>query len=213
MLPKIKTYPDLSENSPKHIKIKDAGKDFFFQSQNFNVIDKFKSFTADQIREELEKTSFPYAVCLENWTGNFNFSSCIRNANAFNAREIFYVGNKKFDKRGMVGVQNYKSIQFLKTIGDLKVLKNKYRFIGIDNIPGAILLKNYKRRWYYDCIGDRWDKMPMIIFGEEGCGLTPGMIELCEDIVMIEQFGSVRSLNCATASGILMHEIVSSGAI
>jgi len=48
----------------------------------------------------------------------------------------------------------------------------------------------------------------MLVFGEEGVGLTPAMQAFCKKIVYIPQYGSVRSLNCGTASGIVMHDFV-----
>jgi tRNA G18 (ribose-2'-O)-methylase SpoU len=53
-----------------------------------------------------------------------------------------------------------------------------------------------------------WQRNTLLIFGEEGTGLTPAMQDLCEVIVEIPMFGSVRSLNCGTASGIVMYDIV-----
>jgi tRNA G18 (ribose-2'-O)-methylase SpoU len=48
-----------------------------------------------------------------------------------------------------------------------------------------------------------------MVFGSEGVGITQEMRELCEEMVYIPQFGSVRSVNCATASGIIMNSFVS----
>lgn len=204
MLEKVKTTPNLSDTSPLHKEALNQGKEYFINCQNYNVIDAFKSLSVEEVKKKLNKTAFPYAVCIENWIGCLNFSSCIRNANAFNAREVFYVGNKRFDRRGSQGTHNYKDVKFLSTIEDFKRLKLKYRIIGIDNIPGAVSLKNYNWFPHSKRVLD-----PLVVFGEEGCGLTKEMQYLCEEMVSIEQYGSVRSLNAATASGIIMHSIVS----
>jgi tRNA G18 (ribose-2'-O)-methylase SpoU len=204
MLQKIKTNPDFSAISPPHKTALEQGKNYFTNCEKFNVIDEFKSFSIETIKEKLKETAFPFAICIENWLGELNFSSCIRNANAFNAKEIFYVGAKRFDRRGAQGTYHYKDVVFLPNIEDLKDLKRKYRFIGIDNIPGSVSLTNYS--WFKNA---RRDLPPLLIFGEEGCGLTTGMQYLCEEIVHIDMYGSVRSLNAATASGIIMHSVTS----
>ena len=45
----------------------------------------------------------------------------------------------------------------------------------------------------------------MLVFGGEGPGLSEEMREAAKMMVMIEQFGSTRSVNVGVASGILMY--------
>jgi len=162
-----------------------------------NVIDEFKGLSIEQIKNHLKSTSFPYAVLFENWIGDFNLSTGIRNANAFNASEIFYMGRKRFDKRGAVGTYNYKDVSFIENEEQLLNLKKNYTFIGIDNVPGSVVMKGFL-----------WPENTLMIFGEEGKGLSTYTQSLCNSIVYIEQFGSVRSVNCGTASGITMVDFV-----
>lgn len=197
MMSKIKTIPDFSTSSPRHIEAI-LNKDSHLTAWTRNVIDEFKSKTEEEIKRKLQESSFPFAVLFENWVNDFNLASGFRNANAFNVREAFYIGSKKFDKRGTQGCHNYMDIKFLPSIDDILHLKKKYKFVAIDNMPGAIPLNKY-----------RWDPNTLMVFGSEGVGLTPQMQSLCEDMVYIPQFGSVRSLNCATASGIVMNDFVS----
>jgi tRNA G18 (ribose-2'-O)-methylase SpoU len=196
MTPRIKTNPDISENSDAHNDARIMGNDHF-RLWSRNVIDEFKELSEEQIKFQLQKTAFPYAVLFENFINDFNIASSIRNANAFNAREVFYIGDKKFDKRGMCGVHNYTDVTFINHINELSVLKNKYRFVAIDNVSGATELADYS-----------WQDNSLIIFGSEGVGITPEMLKLADDIVYIPQHGSVRSLNVSTASGIIMNDFV-----
>jgi len=184
--------------SPLHEAAKEKGTEHFMSWSNYNVIDRFKSLSNEEIKADLKKNSFPYAVMCENILGDFNIATVIRNANAFGAREFFYVGNKKYDKRGACGTFYYIDVNWISDYKILLDLKEKYSFIGIDNVPGSISMNDYKFEG---------SKPPMIIFGEEGCGLTPQMLEICDSIVHIEQFGSVRSLNVGTASGVIMNHV------
>jgi tRNA G18 (ribose-2'-O)-methylase SpoU len=161
------------------------------------VADHFKAHTVEEIKQTLQRTAHPFAVCFENWIGDFNMSSGIRNANAFNAKEVFYLGDKKWDKRGAQGVYNYTDVKWLPTIDDFVKLKERYAIIGIDNVAGSRSVHYY-----------RWPRNALMVFGSEGTGLTPQMIDLCQDLVEIPMYGSVRSLNCGVASGIMMHSYV-----
>ena len=197
MKERVRTKPNLADNSPAHKKaLKDGVA--HYSSWQFNVLDKFKELPPEEIKLELQRTAFPYAVMFEHLIGDFNLGTGIRNANAFNAREVYYLGDKRWDKRAAMGVYNYTEVKFISTLDELATLQDKYTFIGIDNVPGSEPLSNHT-----------WEANTMLVFGEEGVGLTPAMQAFCKKIVYIPQYGSVRSLNCGTASGIVMHDFVS----
>lgn len=170
---------------------------------NANIIDKYKwdrvtKWTTELIREDLQKTAFPYAVLMENFAGDFNIGTVIRNANAFNAKKVYYLGNKRYDKRGTVGTHHYTNVNHIGTIEDLKKLKEEYTFVGIENtVPSALPLAKFE-----------WPSNPLIILGEEGIGITPETLALCDSCVFISQWGSVRSLNAAVAGGIVMNDFI-----
>jgi len=196
MRQKIRTQGDLSATSPAHQEAKALGEEHY-RRWSRNVADKFKDLSEAEIKETLQKTGFPFAVCFEHWIGDFNMGTGIRNANAFNAKEVFYVGDKKWDRRSAVGVHNYTEVQWMSTLDEFKKLQERYVIVGLDNVPGSVPLSTY-----------HWAPNTLMVFGEEGTGLTPGMQSLCKDIVHIEMFGTVRSLNCGTASGIAMYHYI-----
>jgi len=164
----------------------------------FNVIDEFKSLSVEQIREEIKKKSLPFAVAMANLQGDFNFSSVIRNANAFGAKEVFYFGKKRFDKRGSVGVCNYTKVTYFSSVEDLLLLSDKYTLVAADNVEGAQNIEHFV-----------WPINPLIIIGEECGGIPNEVFKYTEHKVYIPQRGSVRSLNAATAAGILMYDFCS----
>lgn len=169
--------------------------------QNLNVSDKYKfdrltKWTKELIREDVQKNSFPYAVAMENWQGDFNLSSCLRAVNAMGGSEMYYLGNRHWDRRGAVGVQHYTEIKHLKNREELLRLKSKYVFVGLENtVDGAQSIYDYK-----------WDKNSLIILGEEGVGITKETLELCDKFVYIPQYGSVRSMNAAAAASIALYD-------
>jgi len=163
---------------------------------SLNVINKYRAWTKDLIKEDLVK--HPYAICLEHWDGDFNLGTAIRNANAFGAKEVFYLGGKKkWDRRSAVGTHNYTDVKFLNDRDDLNNVRKTYPYlIGIDNIPGAIPVESYT--FPSNCL---------LIFGEEGLGLTDETIAMCDLLIEITMCGSVRSLNAGTSTGIILHKI------
>lgn len=163
-----------------------------------NTIDKYSGWTTDLINQDLRKSAHPFSVLLEQIHGDFNIGTGIRNANAFNAFEVFYYGpKKKFDRRGAVGTYHYVDLKYLPTLEDVKKLKEKYTFVGIDCVPGSVAMESFF-----------WPENTLMCFGEEGTGLSKETMELCDVIVHITQYGSVRSLNVGTASGIAMYDFV-----
>jgi len=198
MQQKLRTVPNLADSSLVHQAALAAGDDHF-RSWQYNVADHLKDLTTEEVKEVIKATANPFAVCFEHWIGDFNMGTGIRNANAFNAKEVFYVGTKKWDRRSAVGVHNYTEVQWISDIEDFKKLKDRYVIVGIDNVPGSVPISTYS-----------FSENTLMVFGEEGTGLTPEMQSLCKDIVYIEMFGSVRSLNCGTASGIAMYQYINS---
>lgn len=171
-------------------------------NSNYNVIDKYKlltKWTTELIKDDLKQNAFPFAVMMENFMGDFNIGTVIRSANAFGASEVFYLGRKKYDKRGTVGTHHYTDIKHLKDHDELVKLKEKYTFVAFENtVDSAVPVSKFE-----------WPRIPLIILGEEGIGLTPDTLELCDNFVHIPQFGSVRSLNAAVAGSIAMNDYVS----
>lgn len=165
-----------------------------------NVIDSYKEWEVAKIKEDLNRKAFPYSIMMQHVSGDFNISTFIRNGNAFGAKEIFYWGKRKWDRRGAVGSHNYKQLTHLKSFNDIQSLKSKYRFVAIDNN----INKNIQ-----DINSFVPKENDIYIFGEEGSGITDDVLDMCENFVYIPQWGSVRSLNVGTASGIIMNHISS----
>lgn len=167
-----------------------------------NVVDEFKSLSNEEIIKAVDERSHNFAVMMTQLTGDFNFSSVIRSANALGAKDIFYYGKKKFDRRGATGSYIYKKITYLKEFGELVSLKEKYNFIALENNIDRKCenIKNFV-----------WptNKPNLIMIGEEACGLQNEFLDLCDHFVFIDMVGSIRSVNAAVAGSIAMYDLVS----
>ena len=165
-----------------------------------NVINRYKNWSTESIKRDLQRTANPFAVCMEHWQGDFNISTLIRNANAFNAKKVYYLGKRRFDRRGTVGTHHYVDLVFLgDKYNELVDLKKYYTIVGIENnVPNTYKLNEFN--WL------SLKKPPLMLFGEEGVGLTEEALKITDYCIEIPQFGSVRSLNVGTCSGILMYD-------
>lgn len=172
-------------------------------NDNRNIVDRYKhdrlvKWTTEMIKSDLQQNSFPFAVMMENFVGDFNLSSVLRSCNAMNGREMFYLGRKQYDRRGTVGTHHYTDLINVKTREELLKLKERYTFVALENsVPQAEPIYDFA-----------WPENPLIIIGEEGVGITPETLELCDRYVYIPQYGSVRSMNAAVAGSIAMNDFV-----
>jgi tRNA G18 (ribose-2'-O)-methylase SpoU len=142
-----------------------------------------------------------------NLYNDFNIATVIRNANAFLASKVIVYGSKQYDRRGTVGTHRYTHFSYCKTTIDLiDEMKNIFnvhtsaKLIGIDNISTAKPIETYQ-----------WDANThyIIALGQEQVGLPQEIIQMCSELLYIKQYGSVRSLNVGTASGIVMYDYCS----
>jgi tRNA G18 (ribose-2'-O)-methylase SpoU len=162
-----------------------------------NVIDFYKYWDNDAIIADLDSKRNEFVVAVERVNGDFNFGVCVRNSNAFLARKVYRAGKRQYDKRSTVGTHHYEHVGYAESIIDLinKYRGEGYKIVAIDNVGEAQDIRSY-----------RWEPKSFMLFGEEGRGLSQEAIELSDDIVYIPQFGSVRSLNLGTASGLAMYD-------
>ncbi len=166
-----------------------------------NVADKYKDLSTEEIKQDLKANSLPFAVLMMNIIGDLNFGSVIRSANFLGAREVFYYGKKRYDRRGAVGVHNYSSVNHLLDLAQVINLKSRYTFIALENNVERNIIPI--QQFIYP-----QEKEILFLIGEEGCGLSKEILDLCDHFVEISSRGSVRSLNASTAAGIAMYDFV-----
>lgn len=168
-----------------------------------NIVDHYHYWTTEAIKTDLDTKRKNFTVLCSNVENDFNIATIIRNSNAFLANEVWIYGKKQYDRRGTVGTHNYVNLKHVKTItsvqDQLKALGEKHSkiiIVGIDNIGISTNINQYS-----------WSKNDHIvmIFGQEKNGIPAELLDICDDVLYIPQYGSVRSLNVGTASGIAMY--------
>ena len=183
------------ENKPNF----ETGEGLTIQNDTRNVVDKYRGLTVDEIKSDLNKSRDNFHIAVENFQHDFNIGTIARNANAFNAAGIHIIGKKHWNRRGAMKTEAYMNVFHHKTVADFIswAKENDLILIAIDNQKGSKNLQD-----------SELPKKSVLIFGNESDGLSKEMIEACEQMIAIEQFGSTRSVNVGVASGILMYEFV-----
>jgi tRNA G18 (ribose-2'-O)-methylase SpoU len=159
-----------------------------------NVIDKYRYWTVDAIKSDLDTTRVDLHIAIENWQHDMNIGTIVRNANAFNVAAVHIIGKRHWNRRGAMVTDRYLDIFHHNSVDDfIESVKGRH-IIAIDNLPGSIGLSE-----------TTLPKKAVLVFGGEGPGLSPEMVAASEAMVAIEQFGSTRSVNVGVASGIVMY--------
>jgi tRNA G18 (ribose-2'-O)-methylase SpoU len=177
-----------------------------------NLIDHYKYWNDDAIRADLDSKRFNYSIVCCNIGNDFNIATVIRNANAFLAKEVVIYGNKKYDRRGTVGTHHYTNFKHVKSVDNLfdyfvELRHNlrssakqggprDLRIVSVDNVDEAVNITEYE----FDV-----NTHYVFVFGQEQIGIPQDVLDMADDIVYIPQYGSVRSINVGTASGIIMN--------
>lgn len=165
-----------------------------------NVLDSLKYLAIPDIANYCHSKSIMASVAMINIGGDFNLSTMVRNANFFGFRSVHYVGKKKWDKRGSVGTHHYTPMYYHKDEPSFLMQCYGRTLIAIENnIPE-----------YSDKTINLFDhnfadvSEPIFVFGEENKGLSNAILDRANIILTIPNYGSVRSLNVGTTSGIVM---------
>jgi tRNA G18 (ribose-2'-O)-methylase SpoU len=161
-----------------------------------NVLDRYRYWRRGAIVADLDTRRHPFHVAVENWQHDMNIGAVIRNANAFLAAEVHIVGRRRWNRRGAMVTDRYQHVRHHDTIEEFAswAARSRLPVTGIDNLPGADLLETALLPTR--CV---------LLFGQEGPGLSAAAHEACDRVLSIAQFGSTRSINAGVASGIAMH--------
>ena len=167
-----------------------------------NIIDHYHYWKHDAILADLDTKRNNYSVLCSNLYNDFNISTVVRNANAFLSREVIIFGSRQWDRRGAVGTHNYNRMKYFTEdqFDELVEYISSYTVVCVDNVEGARDISSYE--WSEE-------QHTLLVFGQEQVGIPQNLLDLAKDVVYIPQYGSVRSLNVGTASGIVMHEYCS----
>tara|TARA_B100001245_G_scaffold234518_1_gene220289 strand:- start:168 stop:782 length:615 start_codon:yes stop_codon:yes gene_type:complete len=161
-----------------------------------NVVDGYRYWSREAIVADLDSRRHPFHVAVENWEHDLNIGTVVRNANAFMAAGVHIVGRRRWNRRGAMVTDRYQHVTRHPDVADLVAWADTAGLdvVGIDNLPGSVPLES-------TVLPERC----VLVFGQEGPGLSDAVREVATMVCSIAQYGSTRSINAGVASGIAMH--------
>jgi len=161
-----------------------------------NVADRYRYWTVEAIVADLDRRRHAFHVAIENFGHDLNIGTVVRTANAFLAAEVHIVGRRRWNRRGAMVTDRY---QHLRHHADAAALVEHADAVGlvvvaVDTGPGSVPIETADL-----------PERALLLFGQEGPGLTPAARAAAALTVSIAQFGSTRSINAGVAAGIAMH--------
>lgn len=166
------------------------------QGDRRNVLDKYRYWKVEAIVADLNTKRHKLHIAIENWQHDLNIGSIVRTSNAFNVAGVHIVGKRDWNKRGAMVTDRYLTVMHHPTIREFAewASENSIPVVGIDNVPGSKKLE-----------GAQLPEECVLLFGQEGAGMSIEAIEICPVLYAIEQYGSTRSMNASAAGAIAMY--------
>jgi tRNA G18 (ribose-2'-O)-methylase SpoU len=164
-----------------------------------NVVDRYRYWRTGAIVADLDGRRHPFHVAVENWQHDMNIGTVVRNANAFLAAAVHIVGRRRWNRRGAMVTERYQTVVHHETVEELLGWAGARALpvLGIDLLPGSRPLP-----------AEPLPRSCVLLFGQEGPGLSDAARLGSAAVLHIPQFGSTRSINAGVASGIAMYEWV-----
>ncbi|MCK6161304.1 MAG: TrmH family RNA methyltransferase [Corynebacterium striatum] len=161
-----------------------------------NVVDAYRYWSREAITADIDKRRHALHIAIENFENDSNIGTVVRTANAFAVDTVHIVGRRRWNRRGAMVTDRYQHLQHHATVEELLQWTNAegLTVVAIDNTPGCVPLETAE-------LPERC----LLLFGQEGPGVTQAAQDAALMTCSIAQFGSTRSINAGVAAGIAMH--------
>ncbi|GAA3511476.1 RNA methyltransferase [Dietzia aurantiaca] len=161
-----------------------------------NVVDRYRYWRREAIVADLDTHRHQFHVAIENFGHDANIGTVVRTANAFLAAEVHIIGRRRWNRRGAMVTDRYQHLRHHADVAELMSWAESEGLpvVAVDNLPGAEPLET--ARLPRGCV---------LLFGQEGPGVSDDARQRAAQTVSIAQFGSTRSINAGVAAGIAMH--------
>jgi 23S rRNA (guanosine2251-2'-O)-methyltransferase len=147
----------------------------------------------------------PLTVVLDNVRSLHNVGSVFRTCDAFRVDQVILCGltatppDREIEKTALGATKSVKWEHYPTTLAAIEKLKaDGYKCVAVEQAELSISPDNFEYN------GER----VAIVFGNEVYGIDQEVIDACEVVIEIPQFGSKHSLNIAVSVGIVLWEFV-----
>ena len=161
-----------------------------------NVVDAYRYWRREAIIVDIDRRRHRLQVAIENFGNDANIGAVVRTANAFAVDVVHIVGSRRWNRRGAMVTDRYQRLAHHDSTEDLLAFTADagLTVVAVDNVAGAVRLEETVLP--RDCL---------LVFGQEGPGISEATRRGAALTVSIAQFGSTRSINAGAAAGIAMH--------
>ena len=165
---------------------------------------KNKDLQRINIQEFKSAEKTPITIVLDNVRSALNVGSVFRTSDAFLIEKIILCGitatppNKEIRKAAL-GASDSVNWEFKKNTVEavLKLKHEGYHIIGVEQADQSSKLNDFKLA----------NKPIAIVMGNEVKGVSQEVIDNCNEVIEIPQFGTKHSLNIAVTTGIVIWEL------
>ncbi|KQO81136.1 hypothetical protein ASF17_13560 [Frigoribacterium sp. Leaf263] len=171
-------------------------RDLLRDGDSRNVIDRYRYWTMEAVVADLDAHRHPFHVAIENWQHDMNIGSIVRSANAFAADTVHIVGRRRWNKRGAMVTDRYQHVVHHPDVESFLAWSQEAGLpvLAVDNVEGSVPIETFD-------LPERC----VLLFGQEGPGLSDEALAASEAVLEISQFGSTRSINASAAAAVVMH--------
>ncbi|HZL76745.1 MAG TPA: RNA methyltransferase [Bacteroidales bacterium] len=147
----------------------------------------------------------PFVIVLDNIRSYSNVGSIFRTSDAFLTECIYLCGitavppNREIQKTALGATESVAWRYFKESMDAVMELKSQgYVIVGIEQAEGAVKLGDFIVR----------DGLKYaLVFGHEVNGVNQDIINACDYVIEIPQFGTKHSFNIAVSTGIVLWEL------
>jgi tRNA G18 (ribose-2'-O)-methylase SpoU len=158
------------------------------------------------INEYKDQKKFPIIILLDNVRSALNVGSVFRTCDAFAIEELGLCGitatppNKEIMKTALGATESVKWKKFDDTIQSIEYYKKRgYKIYALEQAENTKFLNEFNFNLHTKIV---------LIFGNEVEGIQQDIIDLCDAVIEIPQFGTKHSLNISVSAGIAILEAV-----
>ncbi|CAN5126288.1 RNA methyltransferase [soil metagenome] len=161
-----------------------------------NVVDAYRYWSRQAIIADIDERRHALHIAIENFGNDANIGGVVRTANAFAVDTVHIVGRRRWNRRGAMVTDRYQRLSHHDTPAELMAFaaEAELTVVAVDNVPGSVRLEE-----------TALPRRALLVFGQEGPGISEEARTGAELVVSIAQFGSTRSINASVAAGIAMH--------
>lgn len=164
--------------------------------------DELNRISADEMKLA-EKV--PVTIVLDNIRSLNNIGSVFRTADAFLMEQIYLCGitatppHRDIQKTALGATETVNWNHFNSTLEAIEQLKQEgYKIAAVEQTKNSTFLNDFKINQ-----NEKW----ALVFGNEVNGVDQYVINHCDVVIEIPQFGSKHSLNISVSAGIVLWEM------